>query len=805
MPPRDIRPAARLAGFVLGLLRAALLLLVLAAPGFAQDQPAPPDYAAWEKFANRAETVIADAHTTSLALDTLRKTVTDWRSQFQAAQSANKTRIGTLQQQIAALGPPPAEGATEAPEIATRRQQLNDQLAKLQAPGLAADEAYSRADGIVREIDDTLRARQADALMHLAPMPVNPANWPAAVTFLTATGSSIVGEVVSSWAIDTRRADLGNNGPLILGYVVFAVVLLARGRRWFDRGIHWIVVRLPEGGAQALALVASLGQVVLPVLGVALITEAVNTTGFAGIVGQTVLGVLVPMAVMIFAARWLGHQIFPRDGEGEMLPDLPPETRAEARLHAQLLGVLIAVDILRRALFRGTGADDEAANAVITFPILALAALSLYRIGRTLRGDRRTEEPAEEQGYSARLVRVLGRVVMLLAAVAPLFAAVGYIAAATGVILPLALSLGLIGVLVLIQQLVNDIYRWLTPAREGDDGLLPVLFGFALSLGSLPVFALVWGARAADLAELWGKFAQGFSIGATRISPTNFLTFAILFGAGYALTRLIQGALKTTVLPKTRIDVGGQNAIAVGVGYLGIVVSALVAITGAGIDLSGLAIVAGALSVGIGFGLQNIVSNFVSGVILLIERPVSEGDWIETGGVQGTVRSISVRSTRIETFDRADVIVPNSNLITGTVTNMTKFSRVGRLIVQVGVAYGSDTRKVDKVLREIAEAHPLVVMNPKPNVIFTGFAPDSLNFEIRVILRDVNFSLDVRSEVNHQIAERFAAEGIKIPFAQRDIWLRNPETLRPAPGAGDTAPQRLPGAADTPVPPKDAV
>uniref|UniRef100_UPI002B26CD46 mechanosensitive ion channel family protein n=1 Tax=Leisingera sp. TaxID=1879318 RepID=UPI002B26CD46 len=515
-------------------------------------------------------------------------------------------------------------------------------------------------------------------------------------------------------------------------------------------------------------------------------------------------------AFLILSFHWLGNQLFASKIENDLIP-VQEGRRNITRLMVDVLAVLL---VLQDALVKLGEFENvsEPAHAVLSFPLIlatALVLLRLHRIGAKRRKLQSAQgEEAEDGAIAAgagHVFSIARRAIYLLGFISPLLAALGYVNAAEALVYPAATTLALLAALLVLHRFFGDVYGWLSgKGSEARESLFSVLIGFMLALLALPPLALIWGARIADLTELWSQFLKGFQFGETRVSPTAFLTFAVIFATGYALTRVLQGSLRNTLLPKTKIDPGGQNAITSGLGYVGIFLAAVVAISMAGLDLSSLAIVAGALSVGIGFGLQTIVSNFVSGIILLIERPISKGDWIEVGGLMGYVRDISVRSTRIETFDRTDVIVPNSDLISGTVTNYTRGNTVGRVIVPVGVAYGTDPRKVEAILKEVAKDHPMVLLNPAPSVVFQGFGADSLDFEIRAILRDVNWVLSVKSDMNYEIAKRFDEEGIEIPFMQRDIWIRNPEALNQAktPPSAGTVFAEAPAAASSAPPPK---
>ncbi len=292
----------------------------------------------------------------------------------------------------------------------------------------------------------------------------------------------------------------------------------------------------------------------------------------------------------------------------------------------------------------------------------------------------------------------------------------------------------------------------------------------------LPLILLQWGFQWADITGWAYGIASQITIGSMSFSLIGILSGILVFIVGYFLTRGFQGWLDGSVLARGKVDPGVRNSIKTAVGYAGIALAAIIGISAAGINLSSLALVAGALSLGVGFGLQNIVSNFVSGLILLAERPFQAGDWIEAGAVTGTVKRINVRATEIETFQRQTVILPNSELINAAVGNWTHRNKLGRIEIRVGVAYGSDVRKVHDILMEIARSHPLVLKNPEPFVFFADFGASSLDFELRLYLSDVLNGLSVQNDIRFGIVDAFAREGIEIPFPQTDLHIRTDAT-----------------------------
>ncbi|MGV6849034.1 MAG: DUF3772 domain-containing protein [Marinibacterium sp.] len=743
------------------------------------------DLAAWEKLVNRAELVIDRNQASTDALEDLRAELVNYRSRFADIRDKNASRIRSLRSQIDRLGPVPDSG-DEPRSVALTRQALNDRLDQISAPVAAAEAAFGITDGLVSEIDALLRARRAEEFIKRGPSPLLPENWAIAGTEVTRFVRSLNGEIAEALTNDVTLQAARDKAPRLVIMVLAGLYLLIRGpilaRKFgtFMRGFG-------GQGSGVWTFLVSLGRFGLPYAGVVLIVNALKLSGIPGLRLDALLGSVPVWAATLLSVFWLRNRLFSPEAAEEGHALAPERRLPEISFLLPILAILEASAHAVSVIVQSENMQAET-EAVLQFPLSVLTSLLLFRLATVLFPEPRVpvDDDAPDTGDAAGAAggRGYGPILpglcwisRLVAVAVPVLAALGFTAASIGTLYPMIWTLALFGAVVAVHDFVARFYGWaMGGAGAPGDSLVPALAGVLLVLAAVPGVALIWGIRPTELQEIWTRFLEGVQIGGTRVSPIDLLTFLVIFSIGYVATRLLQGALRTNLLPKTRIDPGGQTAIVSGTGYVGIFLAALVAISSTGLDLSSLAIVAGALSVGIGFGLQTIVSNFVSGIILLIERPVSEGDWIEVGSHMGIVKDISVRATRIETFDRMDVVVPNSDLISGTVTNYTR-TPIGRVIVPVGVAYGTDTRKVEGILREIGEAHPMAVARPAPFVLFKGFGADSLDFELRVVIRDINWGLTVRTDINHAIAERFAAEGIEIPFAQRDLWLRNPETL----------------------------
>ncbi len=263
-----------------------------------------------------------------------------------------------------------------------------------------------------------------------------------------------------------------------------------------------------------------------------------------------------------------------------------------------------------------------------------------------------------------------------------------------------------------------------------------------------------------------------FSISGRLVTIASIISFVVFIAAAILVSALLQRAVRS-FLRARGIDEGVQYALTRLLHYLVLAVGILLALDNLGISVTALAGLGAILAVGIGFGLQSIAQNFVSGLILLVERPVKKGDFVEVGETRGTVRDIHARATVVTTLDNVDILVPNAQFITERVVNSTFDSRRIRTRVTVGVAYGSDTTLVRQTLEDVAAAQDAVLRDPAPEVRFEQFGDSSLDFALLVWLADPLVEPHVTSKLRFAIDRAFRAAGIEIPFPQRDVHLRS--------------------------------
>ncbi len=795
-----------------------LCVAAMAPAAVAQTEDKSEKFAAWTAEIESAEARLSDPTLSEFTIDRwvdqLEKLVIDVRDV--AEQSRNLA--APIASQLDALGPLPEDGGVEAESLSQERSALQSTFASYESDARRAEAMVARAEQLLDRLRDWRRGEFAQRLLTRSPSPL----WPHSIRLaIIEIGDALNRGREQHIGVVRRLSEEGLLTTAVLGFsvglgVAVALILLLR-----KVVIRRLVASVSRDASQmrkllvAVALAAS--RLLIPLVAIAVIDRTLERFAEFGIGDLTALNAALSGAATIIVVYALAYTYYAPRNPTLRLADVDESRANRAANWAVVLAAIWAVDTLLIA-FAGMHSLGDEALALANLIVVSISALAFWRFvavnrmprqdaiskGEEFQQDKPAEDLDDEEEEAQRkgepvevsLGRFARMSAMAFAIFSPLAALAGFYALSRYTIENIALTTALFGICKMLYAAVRSGVDALAyssgaeqkeGARAADFSLAPIVFGTFLAIAAAPVVALIWGVTEDDLFTTYRSIADGISVGDITFSPIDVAVFIVIFIIGVVLTRTVQSILRGTILPRTKLDEGAQASLVSGSSYVGFTLAALAAIGAAGLDLSNIAIVAGALSVGIGFGLQNVVNNFVSGVILLVERPVKIGDWVVVAGEHGYVRKINVRSTEIQTFDRTTLIVPNSELISSTVTNYTHNDVIGRVIAPIGVAYGTDPRKVERILQEVARANHLLRRYPPPQVLFMGFGDSSLDFELRGILRDVNQIIAARSAINFEIARRFAEEGIEIPFPQRDVNLRDIDRLAAA-IRGETAP-----------------
>ena len=701
-----------------------------------------------------AETLAGFRDKLNSATDILRKKI-DWL----------EPRAKEAEDRLKELGPAPAKDApAESAEIAGQRKELTDEFNDIDGELKQARVLTVKTDQLGDRVAQKRHALYANELFARSASILDPSFWTEVYRALPIELRSIEA-LVDAWSEHHTRPRWA--GAALIIVVIIAIVIVLT-RWWLPRLIGepsntrsakawaalwvfiWFAIRTPLAGFAALLALTTFG----------LLTVRLE---------QIAQGVVAGMAAAAF-----GHGV----ARGLLAPEHPhrrlvqedDETALCFYNHllwaSRALGVLIVLQVIHKTLFAPL-VITVATNALFAATTAAFLVHLVLRLG-TIKKNR------GEALVAASWAHPLG---LLMAVLIGIALVAGYAGVAAFISLRVIVAAAVFGALFLLLVITQTLFASINeqtpkgqmlaeslgidPRTLGLSGaLLSALIRVILIATSFLLIIGPWEVSTADLFDTVRNIPFGFKIGEIRVSFQAILAAILVLVLLLVLMRIIQRWLERELLPRTGLEPSLQLSIVTIFGYVGAITAIALALSGLGFDLQKIALIAGALSVGIGFGLQSIVSNFVSGLILLTERPIRVGDSIVVKGEEGWVRRVRVRATEIETFDRASVIIPNSEFITGVVKNWTRANRLGRIVVKVGVSYETDPDRVRDILTDIANAHPQIVQTPPPAAYLVAFGETSLEFELRCVVAEVEKGLSVRSELHYAIIQKFREAGI---------------------------------------------
>lgn len=421
------------------------------------------------------------------------------------------------------------------------------------------------------------------------------------------------------------------------------------------------------------------------------------------------------------------------------------------------------------------------ANAVKAFCVILVARRSLYDSNSLSDDELQNDDEVADLSASSKA----SLLITFLMAGAFALSLFGYVRLSEFIINRFIASVIILGVFYMVGKLLKVLFHqillfkfWIRTFRINRRRLVKTEFWFGLLLtpllGILAILTLlaVWGASVDILISNVKNFLVGFNIGGVHISITSILLGILCFLVSMFLFKMLKNSFISGSLSKIEMDDGVKSSLLSVLGFIGIIFSAILAIAVMGGSFGSIAIIAGALSFGAGLGLQSIVSNLVAGMTILFERPIKIGDWVIINGQEGIVKKINMRATELETWGKSNVIIPNSDILSSSLINMTYSNRMGRIDIQVGTGYDSDIDLVRKTLLEIAKQTPDVLSSPEPFVAFLDLADSSLNFQVSCYTANIYSKRGISDNIREQIIKRFKEKGIEIPFPQRVVYLQ---------------------------------